>query len=259
MNRHDAHAALEAWIAQHFDEEVRFLQALVRAQEEGEAAVQRRVAEAARRVVSVLVEIVFAEQSPADEQDLGRRFAAAQEMFAGGDVTAAEIGDDVDACVLGQHCRVLRLARVAHTVVRARLVANGLAVRADGTDFAADTAAFLQQLLDAFGIQAGERVGGQGFAMNLIVAGVLQVEKGVAQFRREGRVSIGHQYRMGTGEINQYTIDAVQAGAGHQADVELAVRMGGGRHAREHTSGGAVQGVQEGGRMASVGQEGASR
>ena len=117
-----------------------------------------------------------------------------------------------------------------------------------------------QQLRYNIRINSCQRVRQARGKVQFVVADGLQLQDLFTHASREGQETVFHYMRLALGiHFQQDGIHAIQAGAGHQADVELAVRMGGGRHAREHTSGGAVQGVQEGGRMASVGQEGASR
>ncbi len=137
----------------------------------------------------------------------------------------------------------------------AGLVADGLAVGADGADFARIAAALMQQLRDAFGVQVGQRVGGQRLAVDFVVAGGLQVEECLPQRGRKGHVGVRQQHRTRAGEVDQHAVDTVQAGAGHQADVALADGGGKCRHAREHTSGGSGWG----GFRVAVGRVAASR
>jgi hypothetical protein len=68
---------------------------------------------------------------------------------------------------------VLALARIADAVVLARPVADRLAVRADGRH-AVGIRAGREQRFHAIGVDARQAVGGQRFAMDLVVAGLLQ-------------------------------------------------------------------------------------
>ena len=94
----------------------------------------------------------------AEVEDRDRRAGAAEDramkrrhercaLAAGGDVAAAEVGDDVDARQLGQQRRRIELDRVADAVELARAVANRLAMTADGDDrLRSPTAALLRSV-----------------------------------------------------------------------------------------------------------------
>ena len=159
-------------------------------------------------------------------------------LAAGGDVATAKIGNDIDAGALGQHRRVLRLARVADAIVGAGLMTDGLPVRADGPHVLRGQAGCGKQSGNAVGVGHGQRIGGQRLTMDLVVAGVLQVQEALAQLGREGHVRVGEDGRGFAGKVRQYAIDAIQAGARHEADVAIGrecgvVRMA---HARQLTS-----------------------
>jgi len=137
---------------------------------------------------------------------------------------------------------VLGLARIADTVVCAGLMTDRLPVCADGPHLLCNQARGGEQPGHAFGIDRGQRVGRQRFAVDLVVTGMLQVQETLAQFGRKGHVRVGQHGRTFAGKVRQHAIDAVQAGAGHQADIAVSAAVAAGRgvvgmaHARQLTS-----------------------
>ena len=159
-------------------------------------------------------------------------------LTAGSDIAAAKIGNNVDAGAFSQHRRVLALARIADAVMRAGLMTNRLPMGADGLYVVRGQTRTGKQPGDAFGVDHGECVGGQCFAMDLVVACMLQVQKALAQLGRERHVGVGEDGWVFAGKVRQHAIDAVQAGARHQADVAIGGECSvvGMAHARQLTS-----------------------
>ncbi|MNK87337.1 hypothetical protein D3C87_1072730 [compost metagenome] len=105
-------------------------------------------------------------------------------------------------------------------------MADGLAVRADGRDRCRAGIGEPQQRCHAFGIDAGERVGGQRLTMDLVVAWLLQGAERLAQWLGEGRVGRRQHDRVRAGKIDEHAVRAIHAGARHQADKSLAACRG---------------------------------
>ncbi len=144
-----------------------------------------------------------------------------------GDIAAAQVGDHVDAAQFGQQRRAVQLHRVAGAVELARPVAHRLAVRTDRTDLRARCAAGRKQGLDDVRVAARQRVAGERGAVQLVGAGAVQRQQLVGESRRERSVRVGddpQRIRARPGEVRQHAVDAVERGAGHQADVELSHR-----------------------------------
>src|SRR5450830_495552 len=138
-------------------------------------------------------------------------------LAASGDIAAAEIGDDIDAAQLRQQGRIISLARITEFGP----MTNGLAVHADGAYLCCCGVALCQQLRYTGCITNGELIGRQRFALQFISPGALQGhqlgpqtggEGGIGSCQRTHWLACGHGY--------QYAIDAIEAGAGHQSNVE---------------------------------------
>ena len=146
-------------------------------------------------------------------------------MAAGGDVGAAQVGHDIDAGALGQARGVEQL----QAPVFGRSMTHGLAVGAQGTDAARRQAGLLQQGTDAAGIEIGQCLAGQGGAAQFVVGWVLQGGELLAQGFRHGQEGVaqgGTDVPFG-GEGEHDAVNTIHAGAGHQADVDLVIGLGG--------------------------------
>ena len=137
-------------------------------------------------------------------------------LATGGHVAVAKIGDHVDAAQLGQQRRVQALARVA----KFGAMSDRLAMRSNRLQRSGFWQQW-QQLRHACGVAGGNLVGGERFARDFVGARRLQRHQVGAQrgAEREERSAEGAD-RAIIGELGQHAIDPVQAGAGHQADVE---------------------------------------
>jgi hypothetical protein len=85
-------------------------------------------------------------------------------------IAAAQVGDDGDAGQLGQQGGVVELQRIARAIEHLRAVAHGLAMGAYGCDLPGPDAGCSQQLLHHLCIVAHQCIGGQGGAMQLVLA-----------------------------------------------------------------------------------------
>ena len=72
------------------------------------------------------------------------------------------------------------------------------------------------------GIFARQLVGDELCLMQFVVCGLVQREQRIFQRLRIGLVMAGNEAGRGLREIDQRGIDTVQAGAGHDADVEVS-------------------------------------
>ena len=138
-------------------------------------------------------------------------------LSAGGDVALAEIADDGDAGGFGQCVGCVELNGVA----AAGLVADGLAVGTDGGDLRGVDAGFLKQTGDGLHIAFDQGLARDLAAVQFVFLRRLQCQKLEAQGVRHGhKVVIDdlHARRSRIRLAHQYGIDAVQAGAGHEAD-----------------------------------------
>ena len=98
-------------------------------------------------------------------------------------------------------------------------MANRLTVHADGRDCRA--VGMRPQLRDAFGVMSRQLRGGQRLAVNFVGAAGLQRHQFGAQIVAERHVGRGNRVD-GSGIVSkrrQHAVDAVEAGAGHQAYV----------------------------------------
>ena len=138
-------------------------------------------------------------------------------LAAGGDIALTEIANDGNTCGLYQRMRGIELQGITAT----RLVADGLAVRANGGNLRWVDAGFLQQAGNGSGVHLDQRLAGNLAAMQFVVLWALQGQKLLAQ-------SVGHgdevmSYNAHTGRVviglaHQYGIDTIQTGAGHEAN-----------------------------------------
>ncbi len=132
-----------------------------------------------------------------------------------GNVAAAEVGHHIDVAQFGQQRRVVALAGKTEFGT----VADGLSMHAHQVHVGRRLAGLQQQLRHTVGVMHGQRIGGQGFAFDLVGAGGLQGHQVRAQMGGEGHVS--RRQRGGDRlaiEGGQDPVDAVKTGAGHQAD-----------------------------------------
>jgi hypothetical protein len=131
-------------------------------------------------------------------------------LAARGHVAAAEIRHHVDAGQFRQHGGGIEL----HAVAQVGPVPDRLAVGADGGHVAGRDAGLLQQGRHGLGIQAGEGVGGQRGAGQLVVAGLIQGQQFAPQVRRHGQAGAGeHGWRRAVAQAHQHAVHAVHAGA----------------------------------------------
>src|SRR5471032_1949437 len=106
-------------------------------------------------------------------------------LTAGGDVTASEVGDDVDVRHFCEQRGIVDLPRIALF----RSMPYRLPVYADRADFRGRVAAHAGQFVATHGVARSQRVRCKGFAFQFVVAGSLKGEECVAQTLREPDVS----------------------------------------------------------------------
>ena len=135
---------------------------------------------------------------------------------AGGDIAAAEIADHIDVGQFRQQRTVDELYR--KTV--ARTMTHRLAVTADCSY--CNAGRLRQQRFHAARVFRRQRIGGARGTFQFIVAAGIQGEQLIAQRQWERVVAVRNQSRCAVGEIDQYAIDAVETGAGHQAGEHCA-------------------------------------
>ena len=146
-------------------------------------------------------------------------------LAAGRNVAAAEVGDDVDAAQLGEQRGRVQLDRVAAVVERSGPMAHRLAVGRDGAYRAALDAARDEQRRDDLRIEPRQRIGGARAARQFVVAASVECQQLAAQRRVERAVFMSDDAQrkaigIGGAQVDEYTVDAVERGARHQADVE---------------------------------------
>ena len=148
-------------------------------------------------------------------------------LAASGHIAAAQVGNDGDARQLGQQGWAVELQRVARAIKHLRTVAHGLPMGAKRGDLRGLCAASRQQLAHHLCIVAHQRIGSQRGTMQLILpAGCIQCQQLCAQCRIKAATGV-LQHFGALAEIHQYPVHPVQRGAGHQADIELALgRLG---------------------------------
>ena len=103
-------------------------------------------------------------------------------LTASGHIPATEIGDDIDAAILCQQSRIIRLPGIT----KIGAMADCLAMCTDGAYRIGRQAGLLEQLGDAVGIDAYQGIGGQRFTLQFIGAGSLQGHQLASQIGREG-------------------------------------------------------------------------
>ena len=155
---------------------------------------------------------------------VGRRKSAACSAGASGapcppgrDIATAEIGDDRDPGRLDQTRRIGELNGVANL----GSMANRLAMHTDSRNVGCRNLGGANHLTNGECTAIHQRVGGLGGAMQLVAGRSLQR----VEFGREG----GRERPMGPcerapgrrAEVDEHCIDAVDAGSGHEPDVEL--------------------------------------
>ncbi len=138
-------------------------------------------------------------------------------LAPGGDVAAAEIGDNGDARPLRKQCRVVELQRVAGFGG----MAHRLPMTADGAYRGRGQAGLGEQCVYGLRIRFGEAVGQQGRPMQFVMSDVLQRQRLGAHCRVKGSIVGGPAFDLVIVEAGENGIDAVQAGAGHQPDIQL--------------------------------------
>ena len=152
-------------------------------------------------------------------------------VAAGRDIAAAEIGDHVEVGKLGEQRRIVELARVAAL----RTVPDRLAMHADRANLVARQPGRTLQLMAAHRIACDQRVRRGRFAVDLVVAGLLQREQRVPQRLREADECFRKHDRCAAGlETHGDAVDAVHAGSRHQPEVDAVGRMGGLRMSLRH-------------------------
>ncbi|KAF1855543.1 hypothetical protein Lal_00001523 [Lupinus albus] len=143
-------------------------------------------------------------------------------VAAGSHVAAAEIGDHIDMGQLGEQRRVVELPRIAAFGA----MAHRLAVHADRANLVARQPRGALQFVAAHRVARDERVRRERFAVDLVVAGLLQREQRVAQRLRETDERFReHGRRLAGLETHGDAVDAVHAGSRHQPEVDAVGRM----------------------------------
>jgi len=161
--------------------------------------------------------VLFAEHGRVERRHERRALAAR------GDIAAAEIGDHVDAGHLSEQRGIVDLPCVAFV----RPMPHRLSVHADRAHLRRRASAHALQFVAADGIACRERIRGERFAFEFVVAGRLQFEQRIAQAFGKGDMRLAeHDGRLARRELDRDTIDAVHAGSGHQTEVH-AVRLAG--------------------------------
>jgi hypothetical protein len=144
-------------------------------------------------------------------------------LAAGGHVAAAQVGHHVQAGQFSQQGGIEQLDGVAPAVELPRPMADGLAMGADGEDRPRMGRECGPQRLHDLGIAARQRIAGQRGAVQFVVAGGVERQELAPQCLVEGAGGVGeHVERAIRAELRSDPVHAVQRGAGHQADVELA-------------------------------------
>jgi hypothetical protein len=140
---------------------------------------------------------------------------------ASGHVATAKVGHDVDPGQFRQQCRRIQLKRIAGAVELLRAVPNGLAVGADGDHMARIGPAFIDKRRHDVGVCPGQPIARQGGPMQFVIAAVVESQQLERQRRCERPMRMRQHPKRDTGvdiEFDQHTVDAVEGGAGHQAD-----------------------------------------
>lgn len=136
-------------------------------------------------------------------------------MPASGHIAASEVADHADLGKLGKQCRVADL----HGEATSRLVADGLAMAADGADGAWRKPLACEQVANAFGCQAGPAVLGQGGAGNLVRAAGAKAQQALAQVGGHGDVMSSEQCWL-LALFDQGDVQAIEAGTGHHPQIK---------------------------------------
>ena len=143
-------------------------------------------------------------------------------MTAGGDVAAAEISDGVDTAQFGEAGGVLQLDGVGRLVIR--FVAQGLAVGTDGGDGGGIQAGFPEQGSDGGGTCGSVFPGSNSSAVQFVVARLIEGVECGTQGRRHGLLAVGKVGVAVAVGADERSIDTVETGAGHDADVVVGRR-----------------------------------
>lgn len=165
---------------------------------------------------------------PADVDDCSGGIALAEEssvkrrhqwgtFTAGSDVPATEVADDRNASEFGEQCAVAEL----YGKTGGRIMADGLAMTSDGRDPFRSETGVGEQRNYALRVSQAEPVCGEGTAMDLVGSG-LQKGREVGAKRGFEWLESGSNDDLGAIEVRHYRVDAVQARARHETDVEVA-------------------------------------
>jgi hypothetical protein len=146
-----------------------------------------------------------------------KRRSQRRPFSASSDIPAAEIADNRDASRFGKRCAINELERISI----ARTVADSLSMAADRRDCArADTCA-RERPSNRDGITFGQLMGQKSRAMQLVRAWRVELDEACPQPRGKRQAAAGEKPPAAAAQASQHCVDAVQAGARHQADVKL--------------------------------------
>ncbi len=141
-------------------------------------------------------------------------------LAADGHVGATEIGDHIDARVLGQPGGIADLQGEGRIATGA--MTNGLAVTADGAYIGGLHVRLGQKLFDPGGVEFGQQQVGATEAFDFAIPRCTQLGQFQCQGSGHVQAQAGKGDRLGwIAEIGEDGIETVQAGAGHEADVEF--------------------------------------
>ena len=104
---------------------------------------------------------------------------------------------------------------------------DGLAVASDRANVPRVRAGAHEHQVDCVGILAGEDPANTARSVDFVESGRIQGEQGLAQPRVVIRVGMGHDLEGTLRKVHKDGVDPVQAGARHQAYIEVPVRHGG--------------------------------
>ena len=140
-------------------------------------------------------------------------------LAAGGEVARAEIGHGRDAGALGDDRRVAHLER--ERLFGLRVMAQGLAVAADGADGGFVRAGLLQHRACGAGEKLAESRVQRAYALDRAVSRLAEKMDFIADGGGDGRPVRGHQREPAVGgDGGEHGVNAVHAGSRHEADVK---------------------------------------
>jgi len=137
---------------------------------------------------------------------------------ARGDIAAAEIGDDGDAAGFGESRRIGKLGRE----LELRPMTYRLSVQANRGDVRRFKTRVGKNPRHSSRAAIHQRIGGERRSVQFIGAAFLQSIELGPEGGTERNVAARADSPGRGGEIGQHRVDAIDAGARHQADVELA-------------------------------------